>query len=202
MNTSSELSRRLVLREFPADDEVGAYAEARGWRYLGRTEQTEGESFGETIVEMTWEVEPDVVLLYVEDGLTWNCFVQVEAGDPERAEHLLSGMARDLDVIPLEELLSAVERERDPDELARAVNRLTLGAPPEPDDRVVARVADVLRHPEPDVRRLAIWAMLHTPWPQYRPLLRHVLATDEDQAVRETAEDMLATYDEAGVGEP
>lgn len=184
-------TRRLLLRSYPAEEQVSKYARERNWPVAGTTEEDPEEG---TVREVLWLAEPSLALHYAEDRITRTAYVMASSWSPELAEDLSRRLERELDVVPLDQLLRAVEEADDAQTLSLAINRLSLAAPREYDGDVFRLIAKGLRHADSNVRLASIWAVGFMPWPEYRPILRKLAEADPDGMVRETAADLLEAY--------
>jgi hypothetical protein len=79
--------------------------------------------------------------------------------------------------------------------------RLGVGAPYEFDDEVFRRITAGLVHGNADVRQLAMWGSVYSPWPDYLPYLRQIAERDKAPLLRERASDVLSIFKSQGVAE-
>jgi hypothetical protein len=181
----------MILRDYPAQARLTAYAEGNGWPLLATFEEDPEQG---TVHELIWAVDPAVSLHYAEDRLTQSAYVLASGASRADVDRLGRRLGEELETIPLQELLRDCDESREPREIGRAVTRLTLGAPRDFDAAVFRRVERVLAHEDPDVRRMGVWAVSFMPWPEYRPLLAEMADGDADPEVRDTAADLVAAY--------
>jgi hypothetical protein len=184
-------ARRLLLRSYPAEEQVSDYARRNNWPFAGRAEEDPEEG---TAHEVIWLVTPSQALHYAEDRMTRTAYVMASSWSPELADDLSQQLERDLDVVSFDELLRAAEGAEDVHSLSLAINRLSLAAPREYDGDVFRLISKGLSHADRSVRLASIWAVGFMPWPEYRPILRILANTDPDDRVRETAADLLEAY--------
>jgi len=185
-------ARRLLLRQFPAEEVARRYAEENGWPITGQTEEDPDEG---TVREIMWMVEPSLVLHYAEDRMSETSYVMASSWSPDRADDFSARLEREMDVRRLGELLRDCDEASTPQEKSVAIARLALGAPRLYDVDVFTRVGRGLSDPDGDVRLASIWAIGFMPWPEYRPVIQKIAETDTDQIVRETARDLVEAYE-------
>ncbi|PUB26247.1 hypothetical protein C8K30_106336 [Promicromonospora sp. AC04] len=189
-------ARYVVLRERFAEERVGRFAVELGWSRQWETtaDPDEGISYAVGWGVGTLSVE------YCEDDVSrhsYLCFAGEDAAAVEGATELAEAR---LDAWRVEDLLTAVDSETEPVELARAVIRAGLGAPRKLDERFFAVIDGALQHPDARVREAAVWAVSYVPQPQYRRRLEALRDHDPEYDVWSTAQILLDAFDAEGVG--
>jgi hypothetical protein len=183
--------RRLLLRAYPDEQQIRRYAKEHDWPIAVTTQENIDQG---TVHEIVWLVGPSLAMHYAEDKLTGTAYVMASSCSPELAERLSRELERDLDVIPLDQLLRTPGEADDMQALGLAISRLSLGAPYEFDSDVFELVSQGLAHPDHRVRHASIWAVTFMPWQEYRQILRKMAESDQDADVRKTAADLLKAY--------
>ncbi|MFI6563225.1 hypothetical protein [Streptomyces sp. NPDC050534] len=190
-------SSRFVLRSYPAREEVQYFAESLGW-VVASTEKKAPPFSG---TEIIWSSSGGEALRYMEDEMTGNCYVTVEASTGEEVQRLGEAVVDELLPWEREELVFAVDTASDEMEFGLAVIRLSIAAPRRTDETILQRVRSALTHDDARVRDMGIVATTYSPWPEYVPLLRDIAQGDSEHKLRERSRSVLESYAAAGVGE-
>ncbi|MGW1958527.1 HEAT repeat domain-containing protein [Streptomyces sp. NPDC001920] len=197
MNTTDHRSDRLVLKQRHAENEVQAFADELGWPRMG--EQDEDLDIGQSR-EVMWGAGTALSLHYVEDPISRNDYAMAW-GVKESAVVALARMAAErLAVWSPAELFAALDEAADPQARAAAVLRIGLGAPDAFDKSFFDRIITAMADPDTNVREAAIHATLHSPYPQYRDMLRRIAVSDPDPDRRENASIVLESFDDGEDG--
>lgn len=183
------------MRSYPGLDDVSQWAQSNDWARSG-TDDNDRKS------EVRWQVGPATQLHYVQDRVIGMCYVFAADSIPTLATGFGDVIESELDIIPIAEIMNAIDREQDSLALGREIIRLGVTAPLAYDDDVFFRISNALRSPDDRVRELAMWATTYSSYPEYRPILRMIAQNDSVQSARERAEFVLQAFDEAGVPEP
>jgi hypothetical protein len=192
-------SRRILLRDCPAKDQVRKFAQSKNWQPEDENLQWRGD---QSDYAEYWQVGVGSYFRYVEDSVTGQCYVQILSPNDLITLRLAELSRRELRGSSFDELLHDVDRESDPLAFGRAIVRLGMAAPPGFDNDVFQRISRGLTDKDDRVRQLALWAAVYSPWTQYRPLIQEIAAADRAERLRERAKAVLAAFDRAGVGEP
>ncbi|MGW4045203.1 hypothetical protein [Streptomyces sp. NPDC004721] len=199
MNSEWSRSRRLVLRELRAEAHVSAYARELGWK-VREVRQADPEEATE--YRVVWAANPQLLLHYIEDEIPERSFVFVIGSDAELVHGAAGVFEEHLNALTLEELIADVDGAvLSPERLSDAVLRAGVGAPREFDERFFTRIDAALRHPDPQVREGALWAVTYSPWSQYRERVLEMSRSDPDQQLREAASILLEEFAEQERGE-
>jgi hypothetical protein len=199
MSSFDNKSPRLILR-FPADaeEQVERYASSFGW---DRVKETEDDPEAGMLREVTWSISSGVDLNYSIDDATGCAYVFVTAALRNQCQAFHKHAEQHLNVFSREELLEFHDGAESVEERAGALLMLALGSPQEFDEDGIERITRALRDPAGDLREAAVHATVYTPAPQYVPLLRGIASHDPVPDIREDAKNMLAAYEEAGIGD-
>lgn len=196
MNEKKATSGKFVMRSFPALEEVEYLARSLGWAKASTVEKVPPFSG----VEITWSSSDGETLRYVEDEMTGNCYVTVEAPSRELVQRTTETVLDELLPWELEELLFAVDTATDAVDLGLAVIRLSIAAPSHREEQIFQRVRFALTHSDARVRDMAIAAITYSPWPEYKPILRDIAQSDPEQKLRERGGLVLQSFADAGIG--
>lgn len=195
MNELPYRSRRLLMRRCPGLDDVSQWAQQYDWARSGADDKA-------SKLEVRWRTGTASELHYVEDRVIGMCYVFAADSIPTLATGFGDVIESELDVVPIVEIINAVDQEQDSLRLGREIIRLGVAAPLAYDDDVFARISNALRSPDDRVRQLAMWATTYSSYPEYRPIMRTIAQNDPEQSARERAAFVLQAFDEAGVPEP
>ncbi|MQA94777.1 MAG: hypothetical protein GEV11_09040 [Streptosporangiales bacterium] len=182
-------SQRLLLRAETTRERVFRYAEDTGWPLI----RQEGDPDLHETFRADFSAGEHAVFRYVEDFMSRQRYVYVESladGVVDRAGTLVE---RGLRPERLDALAAACDRAEGV-EHGWALVRLGVAAPERSVPEVFDRIVAGFRHPDPEVRRLALWASTYSPWAEYVPHIREVSRTDTVEAVRNRANDLLAVH--------
>ncbi|MGM0344561.1 hypothetical protein [Streptomyces sp. Adlamb9] len=193
MNDTRYVTQRTLFTEQAARDQVLAYAAEMGWR----TALVEGDPTRENF-RVNFEVAPEVFVHYVEDFTSRQRYFYVTGPTELAIDQLATLVASDLATYALSDFLRACDVAEGV-ERARANMRLGVAAPYDYDEDVFERISAGMRHEDPRVRRLSMWATTYSPWGQYLPLLRDIARADPDPALRDRAVTILSVYESHGV---
>lgn len=195
VNQPSRRSRRLLLRRCPGLDDVSQWAQVNDWTRSGADDSDKK-------LEVRWQVGSATELHYVEDRVIGMCYVFAADSIPMLATGFGDVIESELDVVPIVEIMNAIDQGQDPLHIGREIIRLGVTAPLVYDDDVFARIGSALRSPDDRVRELAMWATTYSSYAEYRPILRMIAQNDPSQSARERAAFVLRAFDKAGVPEP
>lgn len=193
-----QATRRVVLRDFPAREQIADFAERHDGREVGSEWLDEAQEWQHKTV---WRFGSGVELWCVDDNVAGCCFVQTAGQDMTAVSELLHLAERELDVWTREELVEQVEEANDPRELGTALLLLGVSAPIGYDEEVAEVISGELYSEYEEVRDMAVWATSYSPYKEYRPDLEEVMANDESERVRTRARTVLRVFDELGIGE-
>lgn len=189
-------SRRQLLRNCPALEQVSAYAAEKGWELVS----SEGDPALRENRRLAFDVSPELQVVYIEDFRSRQCFFYVTGTDEASASELITQTVEDLRPFSLEELLLQADNTEDRLPHARCLVLLGVAAPYEFDEEIYRRVVAIMDDPDPQVRLLSILATSYSPWPQYRPHYAR-LTQDPNPTIRQRASDVLEVMDEMGITE-
>ena len=168
MNDGRRLGRRCVLRDSVTAEDVMDYAENSGWLPIGHiaADPAQGVHF-----ELLWSVGPEVTAHYVEDGFAHVRYVTATGSDLVRIEATAARIERQLQAWTVDELSGQLDRAELAQDRAAAVVRLGMAAPLTAIPAVIDRLKAATRDSDHSVRHAAVWAMIYTAWPRFRPVL-------------------------------
>lgn len=192
-------TRRRLLLHCPMVEEVNELAQSYGWPAVYEADRDMEKGRG---VEVNWGVTRQVVLGYLESHISNDCCIVAVGKDPELAERVIRQMDDDLagEIESVADLLTAIQDESDPRQLARSLVRAGFGAPREFDQSFFdAFVKAARNHAEYRVRDIAISSLVYMEWPEFRPVLEQIKERDPEEQVRARATIVLGAYDAAGM---
>ncbi|MFJ6620685.1 hypothetical protein ACIQOW_24305 [Kitasatospora sp. NPDC091335] len=198
MRNSKFKTTRIVLRSYPAEDEVDEFAGLHGWP---RRAEVEARREGGSPYTVSWDLGDESVLDYVEDGMSKNCYLIVHGPTRESVEPVGEMISEELFPWDHTELLWCVDNAPNPIELGLSIIRLALGSPDGFHDETFRRVKSGLTHPDSQVRDMSLWASTYSPWAEYIPLLQNLAAQDPVTEIRERAGLVLEAYRVRGGGD-
>ncbi len=178
---------RSVLKDWVSREEIDRLASEKWWVFLGEVEATENTPY-----QKIWTTtDRKKAIHYIDDSLILIRYLQIKGEQPgEVADDIRAS----LDVYDKDEIRQMVESATQSSDVIDAIYIACVAAPQLYDEEYFQLFEDVLSHPDPEVRRAAIFAMSYVPWPQFNPLLEHVIATDPE--VRTDAEVMLQSLEQ------
>lgn len=183
-------SQRLLLPAESTRAHVFRYAEEMGWPLV---RQVGDPDLHETF-RAEFAVTGSTQFRYVEDFMSRERYVYAESPEDNTMWRRLAELiAEDLRPERLEDLAAACDKAEGL-EHGQALVRLGVAAPHAFTPEVFDRVTAGFRHPDPEVRRLALWASTYSPWSEYVPHIREVSRTDTADPVRARANDLLAVH--------
>ena len=178
---------RLVLRDSVSREEIDRLASEKGWIFSGEVKAT-----GNTPYQKIWTtIDQRTAIHYIEDSLIVIHYLQIKG---DRPEEVADDIRASLDVYDKYEIRNIVESASRSSEVIDAIYIAGVAAPQRYDEEYFQLFENVLSHPDPEVRRAAIFAMAYASWPQFRSLLERVIATDLE--VRKDAEIMLHSLEQ------
>lgn len=176
--------RHLVPAPEVTEQDIDAFAEQQGW-----TLSDVFPASAESPYEKVWVTpEGEGGVHFVEDHRTGVNYLTA-LGD--QADPMLDRLEQGLHMLTLPELRDEFDNAVTPNQALMAVVRAGVSAPPEADPGYLKLLVDGMHHESPDVRLLAVTAAGYPSWPELREPLTEVISSDEDEDVRETAEDLL-----------
>ncbi|CCB71891.1 HEAT repeat domain-containing protein [Streptantibioticus cattleyicolor] len=183
------MSHRIVVRDSVTVRDLRNLADARGWRLAGHVprDPANGVHF-----EIRWDAGGDTSVHYVEDELMAERYVVVAGEDAGARARLVAAIGAGVAVWPLEDLVLEATVRVYPAGRARAVRRLGVASPPDPDGAVIAVVEWAARDDDPRVREAAVRAMAYAGWSEYRRTLLELAEHDPDPEIARTARRVAA----------
>lgn len=116
-------------------------------------------------------------------------------------EEQLANQARESSsVLTLQDALDRAGREEEESERLQTASLLGVLAPAQYEPAVFEAYRRLFASPSAAVRRRAVIAASYPAWPEFKSLLKELLATEPDGAVRARAEVALAALDQQGAG--
>jgi hypothetical protein len=113
------------------------------------------------------------------------------------AEDKVAQQLRDgLEVFELSSIQRLASPELNATEAVALVNATVLMAPDKFDPQFFEHLAAALRHPEPEVRRAAVFAITYLPWRQFRDLLLEL--ERQDPTIERDVQVVIKALDEHG----
>jgi len=177
----------LVLKDSVSREEIDRLASEKGWIFSGEVEATENTPY-----QKIWTtIDRGTAIHYIEDSLIVIHYLQIKG---DRPEEVADDIRASLDVYDKDEIRNMVESVSRSSEVIDAIYTACVGAPQHYDEEFFQLFENVLSHPDPEVRRATIFAMAYAPWPQFKPLLERVIATDPE--VCKDAEVMLQSLEQ------
>ncbi|MFJ9211946.1 hypothetical protein [Streptomyces sp. NPDC102264] len=184
-------SRRLVLRDSVEDSEIWSFAEQKGWHYLGHVPRDPARG---VFYEARWEPTEGSTVHYIIDEFTDVVYMVVQHHEVEVAENLAGQLTDGLPIESLEELARNFDIHMYPAGWAKAVLRLGVGAPKEPDENFLLRIRESVGHPEARVRKAAVWAMRYAAWPEFSQDLKRMAKSESDPEVAKEITHAMETF--------
>ncbi len=117
-------------------------------------------------------------------------------------DEVVDELRRELDLESLAEALHAHDFADGPAALVRALLRLAVAAPPEPDGQVIARIHTALADSRPAIRCTGLLAVLFRPWAAFYDRVREIADEDDDPACRGDAQLLLSEWDRFSIEAP
>ncbi|SOD67829.1 hypothetical protein SAMN06297387_13610 [Streptomyces zhaozhouensis] len=176
-------TRRFVLRQPHAADEVVAVARLHGWTFV-REESSRAGTVRRVILEAGF---PGLSVLYHERDDPDLCGLAVDSVlGPEAIGTVATLVQGALVPWTLAELLDEIDNAAD---RVLAVRRAGIGAPlgADADPAFLRRFSATAEDAECDVRAASVFAMVDTGWPECVPVLEKAARSDSDPAVRDVA---------------
>ncbi|MHA4818228.1 HEAT repeat domain-containing protein [Streptomyces aculeolatus] len=174
-------TRRFILRQPRAIDEVAAVARLHGWTYVREQPSETGKLHYVTLEAGL----PGLLVLYFEHYDPDLCGIAIDSTlGPEPINTVATLVQGTLVPWMLTELLDEIDNGAD---RAFALRCAGFGVPSEADPAFLARFSATAEDSEPDVRIASIFAMAETGWPECGPILEKTARTDRDPAVRRLA---------------
>ena len=185
--TPSYHSRRIVLRQSPAEEDVQLFADEIGWRR--RVDEPYNRD-RRAVHEVAWFADPALLLRYAEDPVSRHSYVEAWATDQDKADTFAELAAERLDAWGEDELLKSFDA-TDPMTRAVAAIRIGLASPEQFDERFFSRIRTGMSDPDRRVREAAIYATVYAAWSQYIQILQDVERSDPDTELRQDARKAL-----------
>ncbi|MGW9134462.1 hypothetical protein [Streptomyces sp. NPDC055681] len=186
-------TRRLILKEWGTEDEVLEFASQGNFELL--RDETHEIALGITR-NVVWRVAPGVVLQYAVDTRSHSSVFALSGTPAETVQRFQESIEDNLLPWTLKDLLTAVDRAKDPEEFIRAVLRAGMGAPREFDKKFSKRFKKAAQSRDPDVRSAGMWAISYSRWEEFRELLGEISRKDPEESLRREAQIILNHYDE------
>ncbi|MGW2866783.1 hypothetical protein [Kitasatospora sp. NPDC001225] len=153
-----------------------------------------------TPLQATWEILPGLTVTYIEEDTIRSSFAMVTSRlGPETAGMAVAVFEVHPEVVTVDELIAELDSARGTDDEAVAVARAGLGAPLEPDERLVQRISSSLRSADDVVREGALWAVSYSEWPIFRKAVRQLAESDPNTFIKEFAAGVLDAFDRFGL---
>ncbi|TDC24605.1 HEAT repeat domain-containing protein [Streptomyces sp. 8K308] len=184
MHLGEFISHRLVVKDSVTPEDVEALADSLHWELAGHVPR---DPKAHVHLSVTWRVDEATAAHFTEDDRVDERYFVVSGDDWSRIEQVLTGIQRGLAVWSVDELVLETDVNVYPAGRAKAVLRLGVGAPLEPEESVSSRVIGASTHPDADVRRGALWAMAYSQWPAYRQRLREMAEGDPSPTISREA---------------
>ncbi|GAA1920917.1 hypothetical protein GCM10009716_31950 [Streptomyces sodiiphilus] len=195
MVLDKRMSRRVVLHDRVEGSEVRALADRQGWIFVGqvKSDPEKGISY-----EVKWDSQDNGSVHYLDNDLIDAAYMVAMNEVPEAAEEAIRTVCRSLAVWTIEELLTDVTTQVRPADRARALLRLGVGAPLEPEERVIKTIRQGLQHPDSRVRLASVWAVAYTEWLLFMEDLDRISRKDRDREIIRTAAAVRKKFRKAG----
>lgn len=184
MNSKVTIPDRLILKG-TSRDIILSFFSSKHWQL---TENIEGSDYEPT--HITWKsVEKDASVHYVEDPITGFRFFYVDGDEADSA--IVTLIAR-FSPLMREEIEKMHREAEDPEEKAFSLFAAAISCSPQLfNESVFSMLTESARDQDPYVRYQAVSAMSYIPWLQFRDLLQELSDSDEDEEVREVAQNLL-----------
>lgn len=186
------LSRRMLVPEHRDAEEVLQLADAIGAEKLEDLHHSPENGITR---EITWRILPGLLLHYAYDLRSLTSFVVISGDSSRQVSHYAGRVAEFLESPPFDDLLRLAEqgnRDNRPAYIG-AILRAGIGAPAEPDFRLIHFLWNVIRDPDIGIRSAALMSMRYAFWREFQPLLKQMSETEADETLREEARVMLET---------
>lgn len=196
IDSSHQVSRRLILRCCPAREEVGNFAAHR------RGQQTSSywlDSAQKWQYRITWDISADASVWYTEDHVAGCCYIQIASRDTAYMSDLLHAAESEMDTRGRDELLREVDSADEPISHGVALVLLGVSAPVRFDEEIYSRISDEFYNEYEEVRDMAVWASSYAPYKEYRPDLEELRDNDPIAKVRNRARTVLRIFDSMGI---
>ncbi|MBP2477022.1 hypothetical protein JOF53_005894 [Crossiella equi] len=192
MSQSEYHSRRLVLRNEDAAEELEGMAAELGWSAY---EQLSGE---DEPLRIQWRTAAGEAVRLVEDEDAACDYVFVIAPGRAEAEAVLATVERYVETWSRAELKQPYESAAEPKERGRALLLVALSAPMEFDRETFDIIVGALRSDSADLRAVACYVISYVPYDEFVPVLRDVAENDPEERLRGHAREMLELFAELG----
>lgn len=174
------MTHRLALNRFVSREAFQRAATGRRWFLYTVVPSSDGVPY-----EEVWSIDGgDSAVHYIEDQYLGVPYLMVMGKDEDA---IAADLAHDLGTVDANEAVRMVREAKDDAELMRGLEYLAASVPERADPAVVGAIAQALEHPDPDVRRLAIFASTYAAWPELDTLLARTAEVDPDPGVRDGA---------------
>ncbi|QKW08716.1 hypothetical protein HUT18_22400 [Streptomyces sp. NA04227] len=189
MAVDKYLEHRMVLRELPGLEKVANIAQRGGWQVV---ETNEGRADADYKTVITWGVNHDLWVTYIEDTITHvSCAVVFGTGQ-EAVDDYAKRVSFFLEPFSREQLLAPGTSTEARTEKARRIVRLTLAASAEFDEEIFAVISEASRDQDPQIRNIAAWSTVYLTWPQAEEMLRWMAENEPNEDVRNGVRGLLA----------
>lgn len=190
-------SRRYIFRKQVSLADMELIARGSSWARVA--DQPADAEHGIPLV-VKWEIIPGLNVTYTEEDSIRSSFAMVTSRlGPEPADMAVAVFEVHPEVIPVDELISELDSARGTADEALALARAGLGAPLEPDQRLVQRISSSLKSADDRIREGALWAVSYSEWPTFRDAVRQLTETDPDTFIREFSAGVLDVFDRLGL---
>ena len=190
------VTRRYVLRSSCPEERVAEWAEQRGWGLFAGHDPHDGVPDYERI----WLTDARLTFHYVDDPVAGHRFVFLAGSDRPSAPRYERELREALDPWSESDLVDEVMPSSTGPDRAVAVMRAATGAPREPDARFEALIRDVLRDPEPQLRKVGVLAVVYIAWPVFHAELADLRDSDGDAEVRDLCAAALRAFERSEGG--
>jgi hypothetical protein len=160
----------MVKKDEPAEL-IELFVKAAGWEYVGMVDRDPERGLN---YEVRWNVDATTSVHYLIDDLGPDesgelvCLF-VHGSDESAVEPVLQLIEQGVRVWSMDELIEIAQLSFGtglPDQQARAMLRLGLGAPRQPRADVIDVFRRACQEDEPIVRYSALYGIVHTEWPE------------------------------------
>jgi hypothetical protein len=170
---------RVVLEETVSREDVEVKAYAMGWQ-LWDQQAAEGNTRFHQVYR---PADTAGFVSHVEDAMVGLRYLQ--ADDP--AITALRAIADELPARDAESVLTSLRDARSIDGARLALRQTAIMAPPQYEPIWYDAIRPWFDHPHKGVRLTAVLVAAYLGWPEFRPILEHLISNDPDVDVREDA---------------
>lgn len=193
-------SRRHIFRKREAERLVRQFAAALNWSVVAERPSNLQTMIARAVI---WEIIPGLTVGYYDDPLPEaSCVAVHSVRDPAEVHEFETIFKQNFDFLQDSDLFTALSESK-PGESGHvlALVRLGFGAPQGFDRRYFDSISSAARDVRSSVRIAALNAIIYTEWPQFRPIVQQIVASDSDEAARNLASQIISAFDRMGLGE-